>query len=80
MKLNGILFSRKSRRVCGWNLKKSTLSGLCLRNAKYPSDISAELKGGAPKASMKNKTPREKMSVFYALHGKSLAACNSGAM
>lgn len=63
IKLVGILLSRYSVLVWGWNLKKSRLSGLALRKAKNPSDISAEWKGGTPKASIKNNTPSEKISV-----------------
>ena len=55
--------------VWGWNLKKSVFPGFIWRYLKYVSDAWAVWNGGAPKARMKNRTPREKMSEILALQG-----------
>lgn len=73
MKLSGMRLSLNSCLVWGWNLKKSVLSGLIFRKLKKPSEMSAELNGGAPNASIKNRTPNEKISVVEALQGILLA-------
>ena len=53
----------------GWYLKNSTPFAIKFSKLKKGSDYSAEWKGGTPKARMKKTTPRENMSVGYALHG-----------
>ena len=44
------------------------------------SDYSVEWKGGAPKAMMKKRIPREKISAFIPSQGLVLAVWISGAM
>ena len=72
--------SRKWVLVCGWNLKKSVVPGFMWRILKYVSLLSAEWNGGAPKARMKNKTPKEKISAGTPKHGESLELWTSGAI